>query len=82
MPQIDRATARALTEAGYMPLREYILTFGDEVAAETTTELAKETVTIGAHRSRPWSVPAHFARPARASKYRVSYQWNRPRAAS
>jgi hypothetical protein len=82
MPQIDRVTARALTEAGYMPLSEYTRTFGDDMVAETTTELAKETVTIGAHRSRPWSVPAHFARAARASKYRVSYQWNRPRTAS
>ena len=81
MPQIDRVTARAFTEAGYMPLSEYIRTFGDEVAAEATTELAKETVTIVAHRSRPWGVPAHFSSAARASNYYVSYQWDRPRAA-
>jgi hypothetical protein len=30
MAQLDRATARALTEAGYMPLSEYIILFGDE----------------------------------------------------
>ncbi|WP_152535702.1 hypothetical protein [Bradyrhizobium sp. Ai1a-2] len=31
---IDRVTARALVEAGYMPLSEYIAMFGDEIAAE------------------------------------------------
>jgi hypothetical protein len=30
MAELDRATARALTEAGYMPLSEYITLFGDD----------------------------------------------------
>jgi hypothetical protein len=31
---LDRFTARALVDAGYMPLREYIRLFGEEVEAE------------------------------------------------
>jgi hypothetical protein len=31
---LDRITARALVEAGYMPLPEYIAMFGDEIAAQ------------------------------------------------
>lgn len=33
---IDRVTARALVEAGYMPLRHYIEMFGDEVSSPST----------------------------------------------
>jgi hypothetical protein len=41
MPQIDRASARALVDAGYMPLSHYIEMFGPElmlrkVASPTT----------------------------------------------
>jgi hypothetical protein len=39
MAQIDRATARALAEAGYMPLREYLAMFGDEVTTEAARKL-------------------------------------------
>jgi hypothetical protein len=31
MAALDRMTARALVEAGYMPLGRYIVLFGDEV---------------------------------------------------
>jgi hypothetical protein len=31
---LDRITARALVDAGYMPIGEYIRLFGDEVMAE------------------------------------------------
>ncbi len=34
MAEIDRATARALVEAGYMSLNEYIERFGDAAAGE------------------------------------------------
>ena len=78
MPQIDRITARALTEAGYMPLSEYIEMFGDEVSAEAA--IAKEPIPVGSHRTRPWSVPAHFASPIRGANYRVRYQQKRLRA--
>ena len=77
MPQMDRAVARALTEAGYMPLSEYIEMFADEVIGRTTP---KESLPIGSHRTRPWSVPAHFASPIRAAGYRVRYQKRRARA--
>jgi hypothetical protein len=30
---IDRSTARALVDAGYMPLSEYVALFGDTVTA-------------------------------------------------
>lgn len=33
---IDRVTARALVEAGYMPLRDYIEMFGAEVSSPST----------------------------------------------
>ena len=33
---IDRVTARALVEAGYMPLRHYVELFGDEVVSPST----------------------------------------------
>ncbi len=34
MAEIDRATARALVEAGYMSLKEYIERFGSAAAGE------------------------------------------------
>jgi hypothetical protein len=34
MAALDRITARALVEAGYMPLAHYIELFGDEVRRE------------------------------------------------
>jgi hypothetical protein len=34
MEQLDRVTARALVEAGYMPLDHYIERFGEEVRHE------------------------------------------------
>jgi hypothetical protein len=79
--QMDRQMACALTEAGYMPLAEYIAMFGDDVAAEVVARKpAKRPVTLGEHRSRPWGVPAHFASPLRAAKFRVRYQRIRTRA--
>jgi hypothetical protein len=62
MPDLDRDTARALAEAGYMPLSEYIRMFGDELAASKT--LLQAAVPIGDHRSRPWTLPPHLASPA------------------
>jgi hypothetical protein len=51
--------ARALTEAGCMPLNEYIRMFGGE-----QTEATPEPRQSGASATRPWRVPAHFASPA------------------
>lgn len=56
--QLDRATARALVEAGYMPLNRYVAMFASE--AERQTEPV--AVLDRAHqRPRPRTVPAHFA---------------------
>lgn len=71
--QMDRQTAAALTEAGYMPLAEYIAMFGDEVTAAARKPALKPVI-LGEHRSRAWSVPAHFASPLRSAKFRVRYQ--------
>ena len=63
---LDRTSACALVDAGYMPLRDYIEMFGDEVrAAATGARMA---------RLRPWQAPAHFERPFQPSQYRVTIQ--------
>ena len=46
---LDRVTARALVEAGYMPLAEYLDIFGEEIATET-------------YHVSPSSTPAHAER--------------------
>lgn len=64
---LERTAACALVEAGYMPLRDYIEMFGDEVRAAATrarTDLV---------RLRPWQAPAHFERPFQP-QYRVTIQ--------
>ncbi len=66
MPQMDRATARALTEAGYMPLAEYLRRFAGEV------EAVQPLPRLAVRRSRGWKVQAHFVGPARG--YAVSYR--------
>jgi len=58
MPEIDRISARALTEAGYMPLGEYIRLFGDEVAAAAD---CKPEVLY-----RPWRAPRRSEKPLRS----------------
>lgn len=63
-PSMDRQTASALVDAGYMPLREYVQMFGDEVTApETVPELddmhAKHDVHERGAPKRP-SIMAHF----------------------
>ncbi len=76
MPNMDRVMARALAEAGYMPLSEYIEQFGEEAAARPAMPLSR----VSARRSRPWNVPAHFAGPPRPFSYDVSYRKRRSRA--
>lgn len=60
MSQMDRVMACALTEAGYMPVSEYIQMFGDEIAAES----AKKPGLAGNRRTH-----ARAARPARYGKH-------------
>lgn len=43
MAKIDRDAARALAEAGYMPLHEYVEMFGNEAVVEPTPEASPES---------------------------------------
>jgi hypothetical protein len=78
MQHLDRETARALTDAGLMPLAEYIEMFGEAPTAAASAAPLEHT--IGNHRTRQWSVPAHFASPLRRIRYRLTF-WNRRSAA-
>jgi hypothetical protein len=53
---LDRASARALAEAGYMPLREYLRAFGKEPSAEelrkASEDFASEAYSV--RLTRPW----------------------------
>jgi hypothetical protein len=53
---LDRASARALAEAGYMPLEEYLRTFGNELNAEdlrkASEDFSSEAYSI--RLTRPW----------------------------
>jgi hypothetical protein len=53
---LNRESARALAEAGYMPLEEYLRAFGDEPSAEDL-RLASEDFSAEAYSvrlTRPW----------------------------
>jgi hypothetical protein len=65
---LDRDTARALVDAGYMPLREYIDMFAGDAANEQTAEVLE----LGRIRTRQWTIPAHFARSMRPFQYRIA----------
>ena len=50
---LDRASARALAEAGYMPLHEYLRAFGNEPSAVKASEdFASEAYSV--RLTRPW----------------------------
>lgn len=53
---LDRGSARALAEAGYMPLEEYLRTFGNEPSAEdlrkASEDFSSEAYSI--RLTRPW----------------------------
>jgi hypothetical protein len=67
MVELDRTTARAMVEAGYMPLDDYIDRFGPEVEREAARRV----------QASPWpravKIRAHFAAQRRAP-YRIKYQ--------
>jgi hypothetical protein len=69
--RLDRITARALVDGGYMPLSEYIAMFADATVAESKLTTVVEP---GRQQTHRWAVPAHFANPIARSKYRVSYK--------
>jgi len=66
--QLDLHAARALVEAGYMPLSEYIELHGGEVQRKTirSDKPARQSYVF-----KPWSVPAHFQLPLGQIHYRV-----------
>lgn len=67
MQHPDRDTARALVDAGYMPLGEYIDMFaGDATAAKL------EVLELNRHRTWRQTIPAHFERPMQPSQYRIA----------
>jgi hypothetical protein len=74
MPQMDRAMARALTEAGYMPLGEYIRQFGGEAATLSARPLPR----FAGRRSHPSNVQGRFSTPLVANAgYKIIYRRKR-----
>lgn len=53
---LDRTSARALADAGYMPVSEYLQMFGDEPSAEdlrkASEDFASEAYSV--RLTRPW----------------------------
>jgi hypothetical protein len=53
---LDRESARALAEAGYMPLEEYLRTFGNEPSAEDLRKASEDfsSEAYSVRLTRPW----------------------------
>jgi hypothetical protein len=53
---MDRASARALAEAGYMPLEEYLRAFGNEPSAEDLRKASEDfsAEAYSVRLTRPW----------------------------
>jgi hypothetical protein len=53
---LDRASARALADAGYMPLEEYLRTFGNEPSAEDLRKASEDfsAEAYSVRLTRPW----------------------------
>jgi hypothetical protein len=84
-PPLDRETAMALVEAGYMPLADYVALYG-EVAAQDTSSRAQQSLTgqlAAAFPRRPMyhatSIRCTFAKPTRrlAKWERKLAKWER-----
>ncbi|GAC1331157.1 MAG: hypothetical protein NVSMB26_09220 [Beijerinckiaceae bacterium] len=57
MAILDRASARALADAGYMPLEEYLQAFGNEPSAEDVRRVSEADFATEAYSirmTRPW----------------------------
>ncbi|MGH7881183.1 MAG: hypothetical protein ACREQD_17040 [Candidatus Binataceae bacterium] len=70
MATVDRSTARALAEAGYMPVAEYLRMFGDDIGVEPVTKLSAH----GRRRARLRSASAAVARHGAGGKHRHTVQ--------
>jgi hypothetical protein len=53
---LDRASARALADAGYMPLEEYLRAFGNEPSAEDLRSASEDfsAEAYSVRLTRPW----------------------------
>jgi hypothetical protein len=53
---LDRASARALADAGYMPLEEYLRAFGNEPSAEDLRKASEDfsAEAYSVRLTRPW----------------------------
>jgi hypothetical protein len=53
---LDRASARALADAGYMPLEEYLRAFGNEPSAEDLRNASEDfsAEAYSVRLTRPW----------------------------
>jgi hypothetical protein len=60
MAELDRPTARALVEAGYMPLRRYIEQFGKEIEEQYKHLASPSTVPeVEVHEPIPVKIRVH-----------------------
>ena len=67
---LDRASARALAEAGYMPLEEYLQAFGNEPSAEDLRRASEDfsSEAYSVRLTRPWpAAGAQFSGRAQTS---------------
>jgi hypothetical protein len=57
---MDRVSARALADAGYMPLEEYLRAFGDEPSAEDIRKASEDfsAEAYSVRLTRPWPATA------------------------
>ena len=54
--KLDRLTALALVDAGYMPLKDYLEQFGKINEPKAETDRPVQPIEIGHHRTRQWAV--------------------------
>lgn len=77
---LDRFTARALVDAGYMQLNDYIEQFGEVDQFEKNTDRSVQILQVGNHRTRQWGV-ASSPGELRPWRHRRSRTATKPSAA-
>ena len=78
--ELDRFTARALVDAGYMQLKDYVEQFGDVGQLENSTDRSVQILQIGNHRTRQWGF-ASSPDERRPRRYQRSRTMIKPSAA-
>jgi hypothetical protein len=81
---LNRESARALAEAGYMPLAEYLRTFGDEPSAEDLRRASEDfsAEAYSVRLTRPWPGTGTQLSGKPAYGRRLTGQASAPRRAS